>query len=170
MASLESVQDSRKRCHLPLCVTVPWRPCIAATESLSCSKCDERVTSTREEPGLAGAHAGRRRGGARSALQRRTFLKGAGVAAIGVGSAAVLPLFGTPSAHQDPKDCRAQDLSASQNRLVVSHCPAYIDPATKKQKNTLEDFEAATGISVDYTEDVSDNAEIFDKGRNQRPR
>ena len=116
---------------------------------------------------MAGAHAGRRRGGARSALQRRTFLKGAGVAAFGVGSAAVLPLFGTPSAHQVPKDCRAQDLSASQKRLVVSNWPAYIDPATKKQKNTLEDFEAATGIKVSYTDDVSDNAEFFAKVRNQ---
>jgi spermidine/putrescine transport system substrate-binding protein len=116
---------------------------------------------------LTGAHAGQRRGGARSALDRRTFLKGAGVAAFGVGSAAVLPVFGTPSAHQKPADCKVGDLSASQKRLVISNWPAYIDPPTKKSKNTLEDFEAATGVKVSYTDDVSDNAEFFAKVRNQ---
>ena len=100
-------------------------------------------------------------------MGRRTFLKGAGVAAFGVGSAAVLPVFGTPSAHQKPADCKVPDLSSSQKRLVVSNWPAYIDPATKKEKGTLEDFEAATGIKVSYTDDVSDNAEFFAKVRNQ---
>ena len=52
-------------------------------------------------------------------------------------------------------------------KLVVSNWPAYLDPPSKKQKNTLQDFEAATGISVDYTDDVSDNAEFFAKVRNQ---
>jgi spermidine/putrescine transport system substrate-binding protein len=79
----------------------------------------------------------------------------------------VLPVFGTPSAHQDPRDCKVSDLSASQKRLVISNWPAYIDPPTKKQKNTLEDFEAATGVKVSYTDDVSDNAEFFAKVRNQ---
>jgi spermidine/putrescine transport system substrate-binding protein len=100
-------------------------------------------------------------------MGRRTFLKGAGVAAFGVGSAALLPVFGTPSAHQDPTACKIPDLSASQKRLVISNWPAYIDPATKKEKNTLDDFEAATGIQVSYTDDVSDNAEFFAKVRNQ---
>ncbi len=98
---------------------------------------------------------------------RRTFLKGAGVAAFGLGSAAVLPLFGTPSAVQDPATCKAGDLSASANRLVVSNWPAYLDEAEDGAKNTLQDFEAATGIKVDYTDDVSDNAEFFAKVRNQ---
>ena len=100
-------------------------------------------------------------------MSRRTFLKGAGVAAFGIGSAAVLPLFGTPSAVQDPAECFAKDVSASTKKLVVSNWPAYIDPGAKKQKNTLEDFEAATGIKVSYTDDVSDNAEFFAKVRNQ---
>ncbi len=79
----------------------------------------------------------------------------------------MLPLFGTPSAVQDPAECSAKDVSASTKKLVVSNWPAYIDEAEKKQKNTLEDFEAATGISVSYTDDVSDNAEFFAKVRNQ---
>jgi spermidine/putrescine transport system substrate-binding protein len=98
---------------------------------------------------------------------RRTFLKGAGLTAFGIGSAAVLPLFNTPSARQDPAKCRVPDLSASQKRLVVSNWPEYIDVAEKGQRNTLEDFEKATGIKVDYTDDVSDNAEFFAKVRNQ---
>ena len=105
--------------------------------------------------------------GGRGALSRRTVLKGAGFAAFGIGSAAVLPLFGTPSAVQDPEECYAEDVSAQVKKLVVSNWPAYIDPKSKKQKNTLEDFEAATGITVSYTDDVSDNAEFFAKVRNQ---
>jgi spermidine/putrescine transport system substrate-binding protein len=98
---------------------------------------------------------------------RRTFLKGAGLTAFGVGSAAVLPLFGTPSAVQDPKTCRATDVSGSTKRLVVSNWPAYLDEAEKGETSTLQDFEARTGIKVDYTDDVSDNAEFFAKVRNQ---
>ena len=49
----------------------------------------------------------------------------------------------------------------------MSNWPEYIDVAEKGDKNTLQDFEAATGISVDYTDDVSDNAEFFAKVRNQ---
>ncbi|MBV9830163.1 MAG: spermidine/putrescine ABC transporter substrate-binding protein, partial [Marmoricola sp.] len=100
-------------------------------------------------------------------MGRRTWLKGAGVATFGVASAAVLPLFGTPSAVQDPAKCKAEDLSSSQKKLIVSNWPAYIDPPTKKEKNTLEDFQAASGISVSYTDDISDNAEFFAKVRNQ---
>ena len=110
---------------------------------------------------------GRNTGPAGAGPSRRTFLKAGGLAAFGVGSLAVLPLFGSPSQVQDPAKCFADDLSSSQKKLVVSNWPAYIDPATKKQKNTLEDFESATGISVDYTDDVSDNAEFFAKVRNQ---
>ena len=111
--------------------------------------------------------AGRRASGRGAGPSRRTFLKAGGVAAFGLGSAAVLPFFGTPSAVQDPMKCRAEDVSASAKRLVVSNWPAYIDPATKKQRGTLQDFESATGIKVDYTDDVSDNAEFFAKVRNQ---
>jgi len=122
-----------------------------------------RVAGTGRGP----QHAGRRASGLPTAPSRRTFLKGAGFAAFGIGSAAVLPLFGTPSAMQDPLKCKASDISASAKKLVVSNWPAYLDEAEKGQKNTLQDFEAATGIKVSYTDDVSDNAEFFAKVRNQ---
>ena len=105
--------------------------------------------------------------GGRGGVSRRTVLKGAGFAAFGIGSVAVLPLFGTPSAIQDPATCKAKDVSATSKKLVISNWPAYIDPPSKKQKSTLEKFEAGNDISVAYTDDVSDNAEFFAKVRNQ---
>ncbi len=98
---------------------------------------------------------------------RRTFLKAGGVAAFGIGSVAVLPLFSTPSAVQDPAKCSAKDISASTKKLIVSNWPAYLDEAEDGAKNTLQDFEAATGIKVSYTDDVSDNSDFFAKVRNQ---
>jgi spermidine/putrescine transport system substrate-binding protein len=115
-----------------------------------------------------GAHsAGRGASGQRPGPSRRTLLKGAGATAFGVGSIAVLPLFGTPSAKQDPAECKAEDLSARSKKLVVSNWPAYLDEPEKGDTSTLEDFEAETGIKVSYTDDVSDNAEFFAKVRNQ---
>jgi spermidine/putrescine transport system substrate-binding protein len=119
------------------------------------------------DTGRAPHGGGRRASGLGPGPSRRTVLKGAGFAAFGIGSAAVLPLFGTPSAVQDPLKCAAADVSAKAKKLVISNWPAYIDPATKKNKNTLQDFEAQTGIDVAYTDDVSDNAEFFAKVRNQ---
>ncbi len=113
------------------------------------------------------AGAGRRASGLSGVASRRTVLKGAGFAAFGLGSAAVLPLFGTPSAVQDPLECRADDLSSSAKRLVISNWPSYLDPPEKGKKNTLQDFEARTGIKVAYTDDISDNSEFFAKVRNQ---
>src|ERR1700712_1293030 len=81
---------------------------------------------------------GRGAGPAGGGPSRRTFLKAGGVAAFGVGSLAVLPLFNSPSQVQDPAKCFAKDVSASAKRLVVSNWPAYIDTPTKKSKNTLE--------------------------------
>ena len=41
--------------------------------------------------------------------------------------------------------------------LTISNWPFYID------RNTIPEFEKATGITVDYTEDVNDNHEFFGK-------
>jgi spermidine/putrescine transport system substrate-binding protein len=42
-------------------------------------------------------------------------------------------------------------------QLTISNWPLYID------KNTVPDFEKATGVSVKYIEDVNDNQEFFGK-------
>lgn len=102
-------------------------------------------------------------------VSRRTVLRGVGGAAFLGVSAAVLPMFGTSSKQQNPATCTTEDLSATEKELIVSNWPLYIDEPAKKnpQPTTLDDFEAETGISVTYTDDVSDNVEFFAKVVNQ---
>lgn len=45
----------------------------------------------------------------------------------------------------------------ASGKLVISNWPLYID------KNTVPDFEKATGISVNYVEDINSNEEYFNK-------
>lgn len=100
-------------------------------------------------------------------LDRRTVLKGVGgLAGLGIG-AALLPLFGTPDRKQNPADCMAKDVSATQKRLVISNWPEYIDQDDKGYVSTPHEFEKITGIKVDYTADVNDNDEFFAKVANQ---
>ncbi len=100
-------------------------------------------------------------------LERRTLLKGAGgLAALGA-SAGALTLFDTPDRKQDPADCQAKDVSATDKRLVFSNWPEYIDEDDKDYVSTLSQFEKDTGIKVDYTADVNDNNEFFAKVSNQ---
>lgn len=101
-------------------------------------------------------------------LSRRTMLRGAGtVGFLGASAAALkLPFFGTEGAAQDAAACRAPDVSATDKRLVISNWPAYIDPR-KKDTSTFQVFQQRTGITVDYTDDVNDNAEFYGKVRNQ---
>ena len=98
---------------------------------------------------------------------RRTLLRAAGAGVFALGSAAVLPLFGTPDRKQDPATCTTRDLSESEHSLVISNWPEYIDPDSKKNPSTLQRFEAKYGIDVSYTDDVNDNNEFFAKVVNQ---
>ncbi len=108
------------------------------------------------------------RGPRGTGLSRRGLLKGAGAAALGLGSLAALdlPFFDVAGAQQDPLTCRATDVSASDKRLVISNWPGYIDPK-KKETSTFQVFQDQTGITVDYTDDVNDNAEFYAKVKNQ---
>ncbi|WP_036569279.1 polyamine ABC transporter substrate-binding protein [Nocardioides sp. URHA0032] len=101
-------------------------------------------------------------------LTRRGLLHGGGaVAFAGVSLAALkLPLFGVSGAKQVPADCRATDLSDTEKKVIVSNWPAYIDPR-KKSTSTASVFTERTGIEVDYTDDINDNAEFFAKVKNQ---
>lgn len=104
----------------------------------------------------------------RTGLSRRGLLTGGGaVAFAGVSLAALkLPFFSVDGAQQDPKVCTATDVSATDKKLVISNWPAYIDPKGNKN-GTFQRFEAQTGITVDYTDDVNDNSEFYAKVRNQ---
>jgi spermidine/putrescine transport system substrate-binding protein len=105
---------------------------------------------------------------ARSGLSRRNLFKGlGGLAFAGVSVAALdLPFFDVPGAAQDPAECATKDLSASQKELVISNWPGYIDPR-KQKTSTFQVFQDRTGITVDYTDDVNDNAEFYAKVKNQ---
>ncbi|WP_341926659.1 spermidine/putrescine ABC transporter substrate-binding protein [Nocardioides psychrotolerans] len=104
----------------------------------------------------------------RSTLSRRGMLKGGGaVAFAGVSLAALkLPFFSVDGAAQDPMKCRAADVSARERSMVISNWTGYIDPR-KQPTSTMAEFQAQTGITVDYNVDVNDNAEFYAKVKNQ---
>jgi spermidine/putrescine transport system substrate-binding protein len=111
-------------------------------------------------PGAGNGFAGRRVG-------RRTLLRGVGgvaVAGVGIG---VLPLFSTPDRHQHPAECRARDISATSKTFTISNWPIYIDTPGKHHTSTLQDFEKAFGVKVNYNTDVTDNVVFFNKVVNQ---
>jgi spermidine/putrescine transport system substrate-binding protein len=100
-------------------------------------------------------------------VDRRTMLKGVGgVAALGLSGFA-LTRFDTPDREQDPATCSAEDVSASDQRLVFSNWPEYIDEDDGDYVSTLTQFQRDTGIAVRYTADVNDNNEFFAKVQNQ---
>ncbi len=104
----------------------------------------------------------------RSTLSRRGLLRGGGaVAPAGLSVAALkLPFFSVAGAAHDPATCRATDLSESERRLVISNWTGYIDPR-RNPRGTYNTFQDTTGITVEYNDDVNDNAEFYAKVRNQ---
>ncbi len=111
---------------------------------------------------------------AASGVSRRGFLRGAGLAGLGLGAPALLSACGTKAAKQTASSCVSKDLSASQKTLHFSNWPLYIDEKKVKQNGkkvtvypTLQKFQQDTGIKVDYVTDVNDNAEFFGIVRNQ---
>ena len=54
-----------------------------------------------------------------------------------------------------------------RGELTISNWPAYMDTG---KENTVAEFEDATGVEIDYVEDVNDNAEFFGKLRPQLER
>jgi len=102
----------------------------------------------------------------RRGLSRRGLLRAAGGLGFAGASAAVLPLFGQDGAQQDPAACAAADVSSRDASLVVSNWPGYIDPR-KPARSTFQRFQDSTGITVDYTDDVNDNAEFYARVKNQ---
>jgi len=103
------------------------------------------------------SHLDERRGnGTRRGFVRRSAL-GAGalmlgnslLAACGGGKEGAKMAAGDSSAAAAP--------AGSGKTLRISNWPLYID------KQTIPDFQDATGVTVKYIEDVNDNAEFFGK-------
>ena len=110
----------------------------------------------------------------RSSVGRRGFVRGAGLAGLGLGAPALLSACGTQAAKQTADSCVSKDLSSSQKSLDFSNWPLYLDEKKVKRGGkkvtvypTLEGFQKDTGIKVDYVTDVNDNSEFFGVVRNQ---
>ena len=111
---------------------------------------------------------------ARRGVSRRSFMRGASLSALALGTPSLLAACGTEGAQQTSEGCVSEDLSDSEQVLNFSNWPEYIDVARRKvngQKQTviptLLAFEDSTGIDVTYNTDVNDNSEFFAKVRNQ---
>jgi spermidine/putrescine transport system substrate-binding protein len=101
-------------------------------------------------------------------VDRRAFLRGAGIAGLAVGAPGLLAACGTKGSKQTAKSCVSKDISATDKSLVFSNWPEYID-VTKNGKKipSLEKFMAQSGIKVTYNTDINDNDEFFAKVANQ---
>lgn len=93
-------------------------------------------------------------------LDRRAFLRGAGLA----GTAAALAACGVPGIRVSGYT-PVPDVSDADKTLNWSNWPFYIDVPEEDsdEPTTLEQFTERTGIQVAYTEDVNDNDEYFAK-------
>ncbi|MGA9748102.1 MAG: spermidine/putrescine ABC transporter substrate-binding protein [Nocardioides sp.] len=107
-------------------------------------------------------------------VTRRGFLRGASLASLAVGAPSLLSACGTPAAQQTADSCKTTDKSAEENTLTISNWPLYIDQKRVKEGGqkktvypTLDAFEEASGITVDYVTDFNDNNEFFGIVRNQ---
>ncbi len=95
----------------------------------------------------------------RQAISRRGFIRrsalGAGGLVLGNSLLAACGggKEGAPAAGADS----AAAAGGAGKTLRISNWPLYID------KQTVADFEKATGIKTEYTEDINDNAEFFAK-------
>jgi len=105
-----------------------------------------------------------RRHMAQSAVSRRGFLRGAGLAGLGLGVPGLLSACGTEGASVDKAKCESTDLSAKEKTIIFSNWIGYVDPVKGKNVSTLEKFKKETGITVDYKNgDVNDNESFFAK-------
>jgi spermidine/putrescine transport system substrate-binding protein len=111
---------------------------------------------------------------ASAGVSRRGFLRGASLAGLAVGAPSLLAACGTKAAKQTAESCVSKDLSATEKTLNFSNWPLYLDEKKVKQGGkkvtvfpTLQKFEQASGIKVEYVADVNDNNEFFGIVRNQ---
>lgn len=105
-----------------------------------------------------------------SVVGRRTVLRGMSLSALGLAGGSLLTGCGIPPAKQTAGECVSTDLSAEQKTLIFSNWPSYIDEDEENSNAvppTLAAFQSETGLKVNYTADVNDNAEFYAKVRDQ---
>ena len=92
----------------------------------------------------------------RQALTRRGFIRRGALGAGGLVLGNSL-LAACDSGPTGPCADSTAATASSGKTLRISNWPLYID------KQTVPDFEKATGIKTEYTEDINDNGEFFAK-------
>jgi spermidine/putrescine transport system substrate-binding protein len=94
----------------------------------------------------------------RQAITRRGFLRRGALGATGLalGNSLLAACGGGKEGAAAGGDSTAATASGGKT-LRISNWPLYID------KQTVPDFEKATGIKTEYTEDINDNGEFFAK-------
>jgi spermidine/putrescine transport system substrate-binding protein len=102
-----------------------------------------------------------------SPLSRRAFVSGGALGLAGVLSG-TLSACGTKGTARSSGPASVPDRSTTEKLVRFSNWPQYIDLSDdEKHRPTLEAFTKATGIEVQYSEDVNDNEEFFAKIRPQ---
>lgn len=101
-----------------------------------------------------------------SPLSRRAFVGGSTAAL-----AALLTGCGTKGTSRSSGPATTPDLSATEKLVKFSNWPQYIDVSDDDdgKRPTLDAFTKASGIAVQYTEDINDNEEFFAKIGRPRP-
>ncbi len=99
-------------------------------------------------------------------FSRRGFMRASGVGALALSSGSLLAACGTEGTKQTADTCKSTDKSGSEQELVFSNWPLYMDEKGKKYP-TLAAFQKQSGIKVTYNTDVNGNNEFFAKVRNQ---
>ena len=97
----------------------------------------------------------------RAGMGRRSFLRGASLSALAVGAPGLLSACGTDSAKVEADKCVSEDKSSAEKTINFSNWIGYVDPVKRKDVSTLEKFQAQTGITVEYKQDVNDNESFF---------
>jgi spermidine/putrescine transport system substrate-binding protein len=102
-------------------------------------------------------------------LSRRSLL---GLGALGAGGLALAACGAGGAASEGAPSSASALASVSASALLdpvlrFSNWPAYIDVSEDGSATTLDDFRAAGGIDVEYTEDINDGSEFYAKVRTQ---
>jgi spermidine/putrescine transport system substrate-binding protein len=99
-------------------------------------------------------------------LQRRSFLRVVGLSGAAVLGGGLFASCGTEGTAGKAKR-QVKDLSGTEQVVNFSNWPLYMDTNKKGNHPTLLAFEEQTGITVNYVEEINDNASFFAKIRPQ---
>ena len=105
----------------------------------------------------------------RTRLTRRSLLRNTGIGVAGFSLASLLAACGSDEGGTTGQSATPQDVFSGEpgDTLNFANWPAYMDQAKDKDGNvyhpSLRVFQQRTGIEVNYSDEINDNAEFFGK-------